>query len=96
MASREDMSLEKLAWLSRISLGEEAEELRRRIERARRLIDKLLEARLEGVEPLYHSTGSEGLLREDKPSGSLDRERALLNAARVEKGFVVAPRTVEE
>lgn len=93
----ESTDIRNLAWLSRISLDEEeAKELKRRIMKARKLIDVLLEARLEGVEPLYHPIDKEGLLRVDEPSKSLDNEAALLNAAKTEKGFIVAPRTVEE
>ncbi|BES81482.1 Asp-tRNA(Asn)/Glu-tRNA(Gln) amidotransferase subunit GatC [Pyrodictium abyssi] len=94
---KESTDIRNLAWLSRISLDEEeAEELKRRTMKARKLIDVLLEARLEGVEPLYHPIDKEGLLRADEPSKSLDSEAALLNAAKTEKGFIVAPRTVEE
>lgn len=94
---RGDIDIKHLAWLSRISLDdEEAKELKERIAKARRLIDTLLEAELEGVEPLYHAVDKEGLLRPDNPSRGLDREDALLNAAKTEKEFIVAPRTVEE
>ena len=94
---RYSIDIRNVAWLSRISLDEEeAEELRKRIIKARKLIDVLLKAQLEGIEPLYHPIDKEGLLRADKPSKSLDNKAALLNAAKTEKGFIVAPRTVEE
>jgi aspartyl-tRNA(Asn)/glutamyl-tRNA(Gln) amidotransferase subunit C len=93
----EGIDVKSLAWLSRISLrDEEAEELMKRIMKARKLIDVLLGARLEGVEPLYHAVDKEGLLRPDRPSRGLGIDAALLNAAKREKGFIVAPRTVEE
>jgi len=89
--------LEHLAWLSRIRLSEEEREaIRRRLEAARRLVDRLLEAPIGDVEPLYHPSDEEGLLREDEPRPGLPRELALMNAARTEKGFIVGPRTLEE
>lgn len=95
--SGEGLDIKHLAWLARIELTEEeAKELEERIRRARILIDRLLEAPVEGVEPLYHAAGTEGRLREDAPMPGLRREEALANAARSEKGFFVAPRTVEE
>jgi aspartyl-tRNA(Asn)/glutamyl-tRNA(Gln) amidotransferase subunit C len=86
-----------LAWLSRLELREEEEHLlARRLEAARRVIDRLLEADVADVEPLFHPSEREGRLREDKPQPGLQREEALANAAKVERGYVVAPRTVEE
>ncbi len=55
----------------------------------------LLEARVEG-EPLYHPSGSEGLLRRDEPRPGLSRDEALRNAVEVVDGFVKAPKLVEE
>lgn len=93
----EEVDVRHIAWLARIELGEEeVEEFRRLVRSVRKLIDKLLEANVEGLEPLYHPLEQEGLAREDKPLRGMGREEALMNAARVERGYVVAPRTVEE
>jgi len=91
------VDVEHLAWLSRIELSEEERErLRARLEKARRIVDRILEAPVEGVEPLFHAAEAEGRLREDEPRAGLSREEALLNAAKTEEGYIVAPRTVEE
>ncbi len=92
-----EVDITHLAWLARLSLSkDEEEELKRRLVKARQLIDRVLEAEVEGVEPLYHPHGMEGRLREDEPLPSLDRGDALLNASRTEDGYIVGPRTVEE
>jgi len=94
----EDVDVKHIAWLARIELSEdEVEEFRRLIRAVRGLVDRLLKADVEGVEPLYHPLEVEGVKHEDKPSGRMmDREKVLMNAARNEKGYIVAPRTVEE
>ena len=92
-----DRLLRHLAWLARIEVSPEEERvLARRLEKARRVIDRVLEAPVDEVEPLYHAAGVEGPLREDEPRPSMDREAMLANAAKTENGYVVAPRTVEE
>jgi aspartyl-tRNA(Asn)/glutamyl-tRNA(Gln) amidotransferase subunit C len=93
-----EVDVKHVAWLARIELDEdEVEEFKRLISSVRSLVDKLLEANVEGVEPLFHPLDVEGVKREDKPSGAmLDREKVLMNAARSENGYIVAPRTVEE
>ena len=86
-----------LAWLARLRVSEdEAEEVLRDIEALRSLIERVLEAPVEGVEPLYHPLDLQSPLREDEPRPGLSQEEALLNAAAAEKGFFRAPRTVEE
>ena len=92
------VDIKHLAWLARIELTEdEAQNLRRRIEGAMRIISKLLEADIEGLKPLYHPQEEASYLRPDevKPPRT-SREKMLDNAARVENGFIVAPRTVED
>ena len=93
-----DFDIRHLAWLSRLELSEEeARELKRRLNAMRTLIDRLLNADTENVEPLYHPNEDEaGKLRDDVPGTGLERDYALLNAAKIEKGYVVAPRTVED
>jgi len=80
----------------RISLTpEEEERMVRELGKMLEWMRGLLEARVEG-EPLYHPTGSEGLLRRDEPRPGLSREEALRNAVEVVDGFVKAPKLVEE
>ncbi len=91
------VDVKHLAWLSRLRLDDaEAKELQKRLDSMRKLIDKLLAAPTTDVEPLYHPLEAEGKLRDDTPAPGLSRDEALSNAAKTEKGYVVAPRTVEE
>lgn len=92
------VDLRHLAWLAMLEVDEaEREELERRLEAAARIVDKLLEARVEGYEPLYHPVEEEGLLRSDEVSEPrFDKSTALANAGATEGGYVVAPRTVSE
>jgi len=86
-----------LAWLSRLRLSEdEKRELESRLDTMRQLIDSLLSVSVTDVEPLYHPLEAPGKLRDDVVVQGLRREDALRNAARVEDGYVVAPRTVDE
>ncbi len=88
--------LRHLSWLSRLQLSEDEKEmLAARLRSARSIIDRLLEADV-AAEPLYHPLEKEGLLRDDEPQGSLPKDLALMNAAKVERGYVVAPRTLED
>jgi len=77
---------------------EEEEEFARLIKSVKNIIDKLLEADVEDVQPLYHPLEVEGYARSDsvKEDSNVDRDIMLSNAARRENGYVVAPRTVEE
>ncbi|NPA05769.1 MAG: Asp-tRNA(Asn)/Glu-tRNA(Gln) amidotransferase subunit GatC [Crenarchaeota archaeon] len=91
------IDIDHLAWLARLQLSEdEKEEIRRSIERIMEFINRLLEAPVEDVEPLYHPLDKEGLLRPDEPSPGLSQEEALMNAAATENGYFKAPRTLEE
>ncbi len=86
-----------LSWLTRIAVSEEeAEEILKDIESLKKLVDRVLEAPVENVEPLYHPLDITGLLRDDEPVEGLSQEEALFNAAETEKGFFKAPRTVEQ
>jgi aspartyl-tRNA(Asn)/glutamyl-tRNA(Gln) amidotransferase subunit C len=86
-----------LSWLARIEVsGEEEADVLRDIEALRKLIERILEAPVKDVPPLHHPLDIEGVLRDDEPEEGLSREEALMNAASEERGFVKAPRTVED
>ncbi len=93
----EEKLLEHISWLARIEIGEEEKrELVKRLEKVKKFIDKLLEAEVEDIEPLYHPLEDTGYLREDKPTKSIARDKVYKNATKVEEGYIVAPRTMEE
>ncbi|BEP17701.1 hypothetical protein PYJP_10530 [Pyrofollis japonicus] len=97
--SKEDDEITRLAWLSRITLDDDTRKrITERMNAARKIVDRLLQANVEGIEPLYHpQEGQAGFLRRDEPSSrDFDLDTALKNAARTEEKFIVAPRTVEE
>jgi aspartyl-tRNA(Asn)/glutamyl-tRNA(Gln) amidotransferase subunit C len=96
--SKNDLDIRRLARLAALEVtGEDVEELQQRLDKIKRFIDKLLEAPVEGLEPLFHPHDMEGVTRPDEPSSrGLSWEEVSLNAAKTEKGFVVGPRTVEE
>ncbi|MET1101974.1 MAG: Asp-tRNA(Asn)/Glu-tRNA(Gln) amidotransferase subunit GatC [Pyrodictiaceae archaeon] len=96
--SRNNESLiEHLARLARLELSEEEKKrISRGIEAMRRFIDTILDADVDYIEPLYHPLESKGFYRRDEPRPGLSREDALLNVSESEKGFVKAPRTIED
>jgi aspartyl-tRNA(Asn)/glutamyl-tRNA(Gln) amidotransferase subunit C len=97
--SKESDEISYLAWLSRIALNDDTRRrIAERMSAVRKIVDKLLQANVEGIEPLYHpQEGQAGFLRKDEPSKrDFDLNTALEDAARTEEGFIVAPRTVEE
>ncbi len=87
-----------LASLAKLDVsGEEAKRITREIEQLVSLVEKLLSAEVDEYEPLYHPVvGKIGALREDEAKPGLGQGEALMNAAGTEKGFFVAPRTIED
>ena len=93
----EEKLLENKTWLARIEIDKKKKkELVKRLEKVKKFIDKLLEAEVEEIEPLYHPLEDTGYLREDRPDKSMSRDKIYKNVAKTEGGYIVAPRTVEE
>jgi len=92
-----DELLDHLTWLTRLELtDEEKKRIIADLQNIVEFINKLFEAKVEDVEPLYHPLDKEGLLRDDIPKEHLRQEDVHMNAAASEKGYVKAPRTIEE
>ncbi len=91
-------TIKHLMWLARIELSEEEQaRMQKEIENIiHNFINKLLEAKLEEVEPLYHPLEKQGILRPDTPKPSLSQEEALANASKTENGYIIAPRPLED
>jgi len=84
----------RIAHLARLKLTEEEEEkLSAQLAQILDFVKQLDELDTEGVEPFTSPEPTP--MREDEPSQSLDREKALMNAPGREGGFFVVPRIVE-
>ncbi|MFC1541615.1 Asp-tRNA(Asn)/Glu-tRNA(Gln) amidotransferase subunit GatC, partial [Candidatus Latescibacterota bacterium] len=57
--------------------------------------DKLSEIDTEDVEPLAHILPVKNVMRKDEVKPSLDRETALKNAPKQERGYFVIPKVIE-
>ncbi len=91
-----DDLIEKLERLALITLNEkERERVKNDVKQILQFFDKINEANLEDVEPLFHPL-SMGKLRKDEPSQGLDRDEALKNVKRKDNGYIVGPRTYGE
>ncbi|HID80621.1 MAG TPA: Asp-tRNA(Asn)/Glu-tRNA(Gln) amidotransferase subunit GatC [Ignisphaera sp.] len=95
---REDL----ISYLERLVLVRFTESERKRImEEINKILDffKSLDEikELDNYEPLFHVHDIEGPTREDEPSHEVELQRSdvMLNAV-LEKGYVKAPRTIEE
>lgn len=89
--------LNHLMWLARLELtDDEKRRVAVDLENIVEFINELFEVEVKDIEPLYHPLDKEGLLREDIPKEQLRQEEVLMNAAAFEKGYIKAPRTIEE
>jgi len=89
-------TVKKVAHLARLNLKEEElKTLSSQMADIVEFVNQLAELDTENVEPYIH-TVSETPMREDRRGPTLDREKALMNAPRREKGFFVVPRIVEK
>ncbi|MCY0849586.1 Asp-tRNA(Asn) amidotransferase subunit GatC [Sulfuracidifex metallicus] len=88
-----DELINKLERLSLITLTDkERERIKNDVKQILDFFNKLNDANLDNIEPLFHPLPA-GKLREDKPSPGLTRDEALSNVKRKENGYIVGPRT---
>ncbi len=85
--------LEKLAKL-RMEPEEEAQ-LLHDLNRIMRMIDKILEVDVEGIEPLRHMAVRHDVTREDEPAEPIDQQRAFSNGPDVEPPYFRVPNVLE-
>lgn len=84
-----------VAALARLDIDAgEAEALGRQFASILRQFQGLASLDVEGIEPMLGATGSENVLRDDKPVPSLTPERMLANAPARVDDFYRVPKTV--
>lgn len=88
-------TLERIAHLSRLHLSEEDKPVM--LESMNRIIgwmEQLNEVDTEGVEPLYHMTENENVMRADEVKGQFTQKEALKNAPKQDGEFFRVPKVV--
>lgn len=86
-------TLKKIAHLARLEIQEEQEEsMLESLSEILTWVEKLNEVDTDGVEPLTNMTLETNMLREDKVTGHLDRDRALKNAPDKNSQYIKVPK----
>lgn len=89
--------VDQLAHLSRLRFDDTAKEsIRADLEKMVAFVEKLGEINTDGVEPLLHMGDSSNVLRDDKVSGSVSREEALLNSPVEDAQFFKVPKVIKK
>ena len=89
-------TIEHVAELARLNITEaEKEELTTKMEEIISWVDKLNELDTKDVKPMEHVIPIQNVLREDRVTGSFDREKLLKSAPSQENGCYKAPKVVE-
>jgi aspartyl-tRNA(Asn)/glutamyl-tRNA(Gln) amidotransferase subunit C len=92
----EDLKLDHVAHLARISLTpEEKERYSAQLSDVLKYIEQLNEVNVEGVEPTAHAFPVVNVWAEDIPVPGLSVEDALRNAPEKRDNMIVVPRVVE-
>jgi len=90
------VKIEHIALLARLELTEKEEELfSKQLKSILEYINKLNELDTRDVEPTAHVIPVKGMLRDDNPSPSLSKEKALENAPQRDGGFYKVPKIIE-
>ncbi len=91
----DDMTMERLAILSQLELGEEETRLAKEdLQKMLTYFDKLSAVDTEGVTPLFHPGMAKGRLRKDEAAQEDQREAILANAPEARDDLFVVPRTI--
>ena len=87
-------TVEHVARLAHLSLtAEERATFARQLDDVLAYAESIQTLDTSGVEPMSHASGA-GLLREDRPQPSLDREKVLSEAPDADKGLFRVPRVL--
>lgn len=85
-----------VAHLARLHLtGEEIEAFQGQLAQVVQYVEQLNELDVEGIEPTSHAVPVQNVMREDEPSPSMNRDRALANAPEHRAGQFAVPRIIE-
>lgn len=88
--------IEHIALLARLELTEKEKEIfSKQLSSILRYIDKLNELNTNDVEPTLHVLSKKNVFRDDKLKPSLQKERALQNAASKDNSFYKVPKIIE-
>ncbi len=89
--------IDQLAHLSRLRFDDGAKEsVRADLEKMVAFVEKLGQLNTEGIEPLLYMGDASNVLREDKVSGSISREEALLNSPVDDTQFFKVPKVIKK
>lgn len=89
-------TIEHVANLARLNISEaEKEKLTSEMENIISYVDKLNELDTSDVKPMEHVIPIQNVLREDRVTGSFDRDKLLKSAPSQEAGCYKVPKVVE-
>lgn len=92
----DDSLISRLEQLARLSLsGEERQTLRQDLNRILRMVEKLQDLDLEGVEPLTYVHDPGSALRPDEVQGQVSPEEALRNAPDHDGSHFRVPKVID-
>ncbi len=89
--------VDDLAHLARLRFDEaEKEGMREDLQKMVAFVEKLQSVNTDGVAPLLHISKASNVLREDRLSGSITREEALLNSPVSDEIFFKVPTVIKK
>lgn len=89
--------IEKISGLACLEFeDEDKEKIRQDLEQILTFVEKLRELDTEDVDPLIYLSDKTNVLREDRVSGSISHEEALLNAPEKSDGFFKVPKVINK
>ena len=92
----DDALISKLEKLSRLKLNkEERAQIKEDLNNILKMIDKLDELDLEGVEPLTHINNEASYAREDEVGNMLEKEEAMKRAPKSSDGYFEVPKVLK-
>lgn len=92
-----DELLDKIANLARLEIpDEEREALRHDFQKMLDFVSKLQEVDTHNVPPLIHMTDAVNRLREDLPTGEIDRKEVLKNAPDADDTYFRVPKILDK
>jgi aspartyl-tRNA(Asn)/glutamyl-tRNA(Gln) amidotransferase subunit C len=88
--------VDHLARLARLKLNEsETGKMTAELTKILEYVEQLNKLDIAGVEPLVHAFEQYNVLRPDKNTPSLSKDKVLVNAPEQDKGFFKVPRVIE-